>query len=51
MAERAAHLLDQVLPRVPFRQCVLSFPWPLRVMFAARPNFRHFDSGSSPLNA
>ena len=29
MAESAAHLLDHVLPRVPLRQWVLSFPWPL----------------------
>ena len=27
-----------MLPRVPLRQWVLSFPWPLRVMFAARPD-------------
>jgi hypothetical protein len=35
MAESAAHLVDQVIPRVPIRQWVLSFPIPLRVLFAA----------------
>jgi hypothetical protein len=30
MAESAAHLVDNVLPMVPFRQFVLSFPIPLR---------------------
>ncbi len=37
MVETAAHLVDQVFPRVPVRQWVLSFPWPLRLLFAARP--------------
>ena len=35
MAERAAHLVDEVIPRVPVRQWVLSFPIPLRILFAA----------------
>ena len=39
MAESAAHLLDHVLPQVPLRQWVLSFPWPLRLMFAAHPEW------------
>ena len=30
MAETAAYLLDHILPRVPVRQWVLSFPIPLR---------------------
>jgi hypothetical protein len=34
MAETAAHLVDHVIPRVPMRQCVLSFPIPLRLLFA-----------------
>ena len=38
MLETAAHLVDQVFPRVPVRQWVLSFPWPLRLLFAARPD-------------
>ena len=37
MAETAAHLVDHVIPRVPVRQWVLSFPIPLRVLFAAHP--------------
>jgi hypothetical protein len=37
MAETAAHLVDQVIPRVPVRQWVLSFPIPLRILFAAHP--------------
>ena len=37
MAESAAHLVDQVVPRVPVRQWVLSFPIPLRILFAAHP--------------
>jgi hypothetical protein len=30
MAEAATHLVDNVLPRIPYRQFVLSFPIPLR---------------------
>jgi len=37
MAETAAHLIDHVIPRVPVRQWVLSFPVPLRCLFAAHP--------------
>ena len=37
MAESAAYLVDQVIPRVPVRQWVLSFPIPLRMLFAAHP--------------
>ena len=37
MVESAAHLVDHVLPRVPIRQWVVSFPWPLRLVFASRP--------------
>lgn len=37
MVESAAGLVDHVLPRVPVRQWVLSFPWPLRPLCAARP--------------
>ena len=33
----AAHLVDHVIPRVPVRQWVVSFPIPLRVLFAAHP--------------
>ncbi len=39
MVESAAHLVDHVLPRVPMRQWVVSFPWPLRLVFAARPQW------------
>ena len=37
MAETAAYLVDHLIPRVPVRQWVLSFPIPLRVLFAAHP--------------
>jgi len=37
MAETAAHLVDHVIPRVPVRQWVLSFPIPLRLLFASHP--------------
>ena len=37
MAQSAAHLVDEVIPRVPVRQWVLSFPIPLRILFAAHP--------------
>ena len=37
MVETAAHLVDHVIPRVPVRQWVLSFPIPLRFLFAAHP--------------
>ena len=36
-AESAAHLVDHVIPRVPVRQWVLSFPIPLRFLWAAQP--------------
>jgi hypothetical protein len=34
MAERAAHLVDHVLPDVPVRQWVLSLPYSLRYLLA-----------------
>jgi hypothetical protein len=37
MAETAAHLVDHVIPREPVRQWVLSFPIPLRLLFATHP--------------
>ena len=37
MAETAALLSDEVLPDVPLRQWVISFPFPLRYLFAANP--------------
>ena len=37
MAQTAAHLVDYVIPRVPVRQWVLSFPIPLRILLAAHP--------------
>ena len=37
MVESAAGLVDHMLPHVPIRQWVLSFPWPLLLLFAARP--------------
>jgi hypothetical protein len=38
MAQSAAHLVDSVIRRVPVRQWVLSFPIPLRIVFAAHPD-------------
>ena len=38
MADTAAHRVDHVIPAVPVRQWVLSFPWPLRLLFASRPD-------------
>jgi len=37
MAESAALLVDEVFPEQPMRQWVLSFPFPLRFLFASRP--------------
>ena len=37
MAESAALLVDEVLPKAPIRQWVLSFPFQLRFLFASRP--------------
>jgi len=37
MIETSAHLIDHVIPPVPTRQWVLSFPWPLRFLYASRP--------------
>lgn len=37
MIETAAHLIDNVIPQVSARQWVLSFPWPLRLLFAREP--------------
>jgi hypothetical protein len=30
--------VEHVFPEVPVRQWVLSFPWPVRLLFAARPD-------------
>ena len=38
MAETAAHLVDHVIPHVPVRQWVMSFPIPLRHLFATHPH-------------
>jgi len=37
MAESAALLVDDVFPRAPVRQWVLSFPFQLRFLFASYP--------------
>ena len=39
MHDTAAHLVDRVLPDVPYRQWVLSLPRPLRFLLAYRPQF------------
>jgi ribosomal protein S27E len=38
MVESAAHLVDHVFPKAPVRQWVLTFPFPLRFLFANDPN-------------
>ncbi len=38
MADSAALLVDEVLPHQPMRQWVLSVPFPLRFLFASKPN-------------
>ncbi len=38
MVDTAAHLVDHVLPAIPIRQWVLSFPWPLRMLYSANPS-------------
>ena len=38
MSETAAHLVDRVLPEVPVRQWVLTFPFPLRFLLARDPS-------------
>ena len=40
MAESAALLVDDVFPREPIRQWVLSFPFQLRFLFASYPELR-----------
>lgn len=37
MIEAAAHLVDHALPEQPIRQWILTFPYPLRFLFAAQP--------------
>jgi hypothetical protein len=37
MVDSAALLVDEVLPRQPMRQWVLSVPFPLRFLFASKP--------------
>ena len=37
MNEAAAYLVDDIIPHVPVRQWVLSFPMPLRSLFAVHP--------------
>lgn len=34
MAAQAAHIVDKVLPNVPVRQWVVSFPYELRMLLA-----------------
>jgi hypothetical protein len=39
MVESGAQLVDNMLPKAPYRQWVRSFPWPLRMLFAAQPEW------------
>jgi len=45
MVETAAKLTEQVLPQAPIRQSVVSFPIPLRLVFASRPELRYAVAG------
>jgi hypothetical protein len=55
MIETSAHLVDHVFPGVPVRHVGvppavgLSFPWPLRLLFASKPDAlsRRLAVGSS----
>lgn len=38
MVEPTARLVEHVFPRVPVNQWVVSFPWPLCLLFVARPD-------------
>jgi hypothetical protein len=37
VSDLAAHLVDEVLPHVPHRQWVLTFPYPIRLLLAYDP--------------
>ena len=47
MVESAALLVDEVLPKKPIRQWVLTVPFPLRFLFAAYPELMIRCWGSS----
>jgi len=49
MAERAAYLVDEVLPRAPVRQWDLTLPYRLRYQLAAVPPL--LGSGRQPASA
>jgi hypothetical protein len=38
MVETSAYLIDHIIPAALVRQWVLSFPWPLRLLFARQPD-------------
>ncbi len=44
MTDSAAHLIDEVLPKRPIRQWVLSVPFPLRFLFATNPKVMSHES-------
>ena len=45
MADTAAHLVDRVLPRAPYRQWVFTVPKPLRLVLAGDPEWTSWVSG------
>jgi len=45
MADTAAHLVDRVLPRAPYRQWVFTVPKPLRLVLARDPAWTSWISG------
>ena len=38
MVETSSQLVDHLIPEAPVRQWVLSFPWPLHLLFARQPD-------------
>jgi hypothetical protein len=45
MADTAAHLVDRVLPRAPYRQWVFTVPKPLRLVMAHEPAWTSWIGG------
>jgi len=45
MADAAAHLVDRVLPRAPYRQWVFTVPRPLRLVLAREPAWTSWIGG------
>ena len=48
MNQLAANLVDHVLPQVPVRQWVLTFPMPVRFLLAWHPRLAQSVGGAGP---